>query len=114
MWTAIKKLLARSNILNQALGEVVFETPELKGVSAHSFFQWRVKKSLEGCDYVVALRMRPDAYAGAEGSPTNYMHFDIETAQRLRFQLDQCIDEYYRLTGTNHKQSPPPDRAAVS
>ncbi len=100
MWTAIKKLLVRSPVLNQALGEVVFETPEIKGVSAHSFLQWRVKKSIEGGHYVVAFRMLPDAYAGSEGSPTNYMHFDIESAQRLRFQLDRCIDEYYRLTGT--------------
>jgi hypothetical protein len=104
MWTAIKRLLARSSLLNQALGDVVFETPEIGGASSHSFFQWRVKRSMEGGHYVVALRMRPDAYAGAEGSPTNYMHFDIESAQRLRFQLDQCINEYYRLTGT-HSQT---------
>ncbi len=41
--------------------------------------------------------MRPDAYAGAEGSPTNYMMFDIETAERIKLSLDQCILEYYRL-----------------
>jgi hypothetical protein len=99
MWAVVKTLLAKSKLLNQALGDVVFETPEIKGASAHSFFQWRVKKSVEGGQYFVALRMRPDAYAGPEGSPTNYMNFDIETAQRLKFDLDRCISEYYRLVG---------------
>ena len=36
---------------------------------------------MEGGQYFVALRMRPDAYAGPEGSPTNYLNLDIETAQ---------------------------------
>jgi hypothetical protein len=97
MWSFVKQLLARSKLLNQTLGDVVFETPEIKGASSHSFFQWRIKKSVDGKQYSVALRMRPDAYAGAEGSPTNYMSFDIATAKRLKSDLDQCIAEYYRL-----------------
>jgi hypothetical protein len=84
--------------LNQALGDVVFETAEIKGTSSHSFFQWRVKKS-GGGQYFVALGMRPDAYAGPEGSPTNYMNFDIDAAQYLKFNLDRCISEYCRLVG---------------
>ena len=99
MWAFGKKILAKSKLLNQTLGDVVFETPEIKGASSHSFFQWRIKKSLEGGQYFVALRMRPDAYAGPEGSPTNYMNFDIETAQHLKIHLDHCISEYYRLVG---------------
>jgi hypothetical protein len=99
MWSFVRKFLAKSKLLNQALGDVVFETPEIKGATSHSFFQLRIKKSVEGGQYFVALRMRPDAYAGPEGSPTNYMNFDIETAQRLKFNLDRCISEYYRLVG---------------
>ena len=99
MWTFVKKSLARFKSLNQALGEVVFETPEIKGATSYSFLQLRIKKSVEGDQYFVALRMRPDAYAGPEGSPTNYMNFDIEAAQRLKFNLDRCISEYYRLAG---------------
>jgi hypothetical protein len=97
MWAFVKQWLAKSSILNQTLGDVVFETPEIKGASSHSFFQWRIKKSVKEERYFVALRMRPDAYAGPEGSPTNYMSFDIETAQSLKFNLDRCISEYYRL-----------------
>ena len=93
----VKKLLANSKLFNQTLGDVVFETPEIKGASSHSFFQWRIKKSVKGEQYFVALRIRPDACAGPEGSPTNYMSFDIETAQSLRFNLDRCISEYFRL-----------------
>ena len=105
MWAFVKTLLAKSKLLNQALGEVVFETPEIKGTSSHSFFQWRVKKAVEGDQYFVALRMCPDAHAGAEGSPTNYMNFDIETAQRLKFNLDRCIAEYYRLVSDASAQN---------
>lgn len=98
MWTFLKKFLARSKSLNAALGDVMFETPEVSGQNPHSVLQWRVKKVVEGGGYFVGLRMLPDAYMGPEGSPTNYMNFDIESAQRLRFNLDRCIDEYYRLT----------------
>jgi hypothetical protein len=52
---------------------------------------------VEGGQYFVAVRMRPDAYAGPEGAPTNYMNFDIETAQQLKLNLDRCISEYHRL-----------------
>jgi hypothetical protein len=85
--------------LNAALGDVVFETPEVGGQNSHAFLQWRIKQDLDGDEYFIGLRMVADAYIGSEGSPTNYLNFDIESAQRLRFQLDRCIDEYYRLTG---------------
>jgi len=98
MWTFLKKYLARSRNLNAALGDVMFETSEVAGQNPRSFIQWRVKKAVDDDRYFVGLRMLPDAYIGREGSPTNYMNFDIESAQRLRFNLDRCIDEYYRLT----------------
>jgi hypothetical protein len=44
MWTFVKQLLAKSRTLNQALGDVAFETPQIKGASSDSFLQWRVKK----------------------------------------------------------------------
>jgi hypothetical protein len=40
----------------------------------------------------IGLAMRADAYAGVEGSPTNYMQFDLETAERLRDRVNDCID----------------------
>ncbi|HEU0150159.1 MAG TPA: hypothetical protein VFR21_25200 [Bradyrhizobium sp.] len=98
MWTFVKQLLAKSRTLNQALGDVAFETPQIKGASSDSFLQWRVKKSVKGEQYFFALKMRPDTYAGPEGSPTSYMSFDIETAKILRSNLDRCISEYYRMT----------------
>ena len=54
---------------------------------------------MEGGEYFVAIRMRPDAYAGPDGSPTNYINFDMEAAQRLKLNLDRCIAEYHRLLG---------------
>jgi hypothetical protein len=71
-------------------GAVVFEAPEIQGASTHSFFQGRVRKSMKRHFYVVALRMVPDAYDGAEGSPTNYMHFDIESAHAAHRRSDQA------------------------
>lgn len=98
-WVFLRKVFARSKTLNAALGEVVFETPKVSGQNSRSFFHWRIKKDLRGDGYFIGLRMLADAYAGAEGSPTNYMNFDIESARRLRFELDRCIAEYCRLTG---------------
>ena len=97
MWAFLRKALGRSKLVNSALCDVVYETPEGRGQNARSFLQWRIKKNLDGDVYFVGLRMLPDAYAGAEGLPTNYMNFDIESAQRLRSHLDLCIAEYDRL-----------------
>jgi hypothetical protein len=72
---------------------------KVSGQNSRSFYHWRIKKDLRGDGYFIGLRMLADAYAGAEGSPTNHMNFDIESAQRLRFELDRCIAEYCRLTG---------------
>jgi hypothetical protein len=33
-----------------------------------------------------------DASASPEGSPSNCMNLDIQSAQRLRQQLERCID----------------------
>jgi hypothetical protein len=97
MWAPLRKLLARSRILGSSLGEVVFETSPVTGQSSHSLFQWRVKKGLDGNSLFVALRLVPDAYAGREESPTNYISFDIESAKQIRADLDRCIAEFYRL-----------------
>jgi hypothetical protein len=107
MWTFLRRVLARSATLNSVLGDVVYEAPEVRGQSSRSFAQWRVKKGTKCDEYFVGLKMLPDAYAGAEGSPTNYMNFDIENAQRLRFNLDLCIAEYYRLTHQIPARRPP-------
>src|SRR5262245_58160340 len=104
----LRKFLAKSKGLNVSLGDVTFETPEVTGQNPHSFLQWRVKKEVEGGRYFVGLRMLPDTYIGPEGSPTNYMNFDIESAQRLRFHLDRCITEYYRLVRELPPQSASP------
>jgi hypothetical protein len=98
MWGPLRKILARSKSLGATLGEVICETPPTKGVSSHSLFQWRVKKGLDPTSFFIALKLRADAYAGAEGSPTNYISFDIKTAEQIRADLDRCIAEYRRLT----------------
>jgi hypothetical protein len=53
--------------------------------------------------------MIPNSYIGSEGSPTNYMNFDIESAQLVRDHLDMCIVEYNRLIRDNRS-----GRAAIS
>jgi hypothetical protein len=93
MWAFLRRIVARSQILNSTLGEVVYETLKVPGQTSRSFLQWRVKTDLGGQELFVGLKMLPDAYAGAEGSPTNYMNFDIESARLLRSQLDLCIAE---------------------
>jgi hypothetical protein len=35
--------------------------------------------------------MRADGSIGSEGSPTNYISFDLATALQVRADIDQCI-----------------------
>jgi len=91
MWTLFRKFFAKSKTLGSLLGDVLFETPPLKGQSSHSAFQWRVKKSLDEKSFYVSLKLIPDGYAGSEGSPTNYINFDLATAQQIKADLDDCI-----------------------
>ena len=97
MWAFLRQTLAKSKTFNASLGDVVYKTPEVSGQNSHSFLEWRVKRDLEGDAFFIGLRMIPDAYIGPTGSPTNYMNFDIESAQRVRDHLDMCITEYNRL-----------------
>lgn len=92
MWPVFRKLFSRSKSLNALLGDVIFATPRERGTNLSSFFEWRVKKSIDGAKFYVSLAMIPDGYAGAQGSPTNYINFDLETAERVREHLTECID----------------------
>jgi hypothetical protein len=92
MWGPLGKLLSRSKTLNALLGDVVFITPRERGASSYSFFEWRVKKSADDAHFYIAARMRADGSAGLEGSPTNYISFDLEAAVRLRDNLNDCIE----------------------
>jgi hypothetical protein len=92
MWFFLRKLVSGSTTANLMFGEVVFVTPREHGAFAHSFFEWRVKAAVDESQVHIGLAMRADAYAGVEGSPTNYMQFDLETAERLRDRLNDCID----------------------
>jgi hypothetical protein len=74
------------------LGDVVFRTDREHGVFKHSFLEWRVKRSIDRDDIYIALKMRPDGYAGPKGSVTNYMNFDLHAATRLRDNLSACIE----------------------
>src|SRR5437764_5994569 len=88
----LRKLLSQSTTANLVFGEVVFVTPREHGAFAHSFFEWRVKAAVDKGKVHIGIAMRADAYAGSEGSPTNYMQFDLETAERLRDSLNDCIE----------------------
>jgi hypothetical protein len=91
MWTFLMRSLSRSESLNALMGDVVFITEHEHGFHDHSFFQWRVKNTIRGDELYVSIEMIADAYAGREGSPRNYMSFDLAKAKRLRNRLDECI-----------------------
>jgi hypothetical protein len=93
MWVFLRKLLSRSSkTLNAVFGDVVFTTPQEHGASTRSFFEWRVKRSVDNGQIYIAVAMLADASAGREGSPTNYIHFDLDSAVRLRDNLNNCIE----------------------
>jgi hypothetical protein len=105
MWSFLKKILARSDTLNALLGDVVFTTPSQRGVSKHSIFEWCVKKTVDGDRLFVSAKMIPDGYAGPEGSPTNYISFDLDAAIQLRDNLNSCIEIVQRQSKTDGQPS---------
>lgn len=98
MWAPLRKLFGLSRVLHASLGEVVLETSAVTGQKATSLLQWRVKRGLDGKSYYVGLKILPDASTGGESVPKNYINFDLETAEKLRTDLDRCIAECRQLT----------------
>lgn len=92
----IKRFLSKLPFLKSALGDVVFETPPLKGQNGRSLFQWRLKRAGNGNGLFVGLKLKPDRYAGPEGSVTNYIELSIEAAEQAKIDLERCIGEYRR------------------
>jgi hypothetical protein len=59
------------------------------------------KRPVKGDGLYVSAKMIPDGYAGPEGSPTNYISFDLDTAIRIRDHLDECIDIVRRYSAAD-------------
>lgn len=91
MWGPLRRLFARSDSLRALFGDVVFESEAVRGQLTNSQFQWQVKRGLDEKSYYVCVKMKPDGYAGPEGSPTNYINFDLPTALKIRADIDECI-----------------------
>jgi hypothetical protein len=72
-------------------GDVLFQTNPVKGQSGHSTFQWQVKKGLDQGSFYVGVKLIADGYMGPEGSPTNYISFDLATAEQIRADIDECL-----------------------
>lgn len=77
--------------MNALMGDVIFSTEPDRGSFKHSFLEWRVKRASDTGRILVGLSLKPDGYIGPEGSVTNYINFDLDTATRLRDKLNECI-----------------------
>src|SRR5450631_1220389 len=93
MWPFFAKFITRSKRLNAQLGEAVCITPQEGGVVPGTFFEWRGKKTIDGAALYIAGRFLADTINDSYG----YIHFDINTAIRLRENLDYCIQEASKL-----------------
>ena len=91
MWGPLRRLFAPSKSFGALFGDVVFESEVVRGQAASSQFQWQVKRGLDEKSYYVCVKMRADGSIGAEGSPTNFINFDLPTALKIRADIDECI-----------------------
>ncbi|CAN7142661.1 hypothetical protein LJR090_000075 [Bosea sp. LjRoot90] len=96
MFDWMKRAVSKSPSLNAAMGDVLVEAQQVRGQTADGHLQWRVKRGLDGRLYVGA-KIKADAYAGEEGRPNNFINFDLQAAEKLRAELDSCIEELRRL-----------------
>lgn len=60
------------------------------------------EKSLDEKSFYVSLKLIPDGYAGPEGSPTNYINFDLATALQVKADLDDCISMARQLAAQSN------------
>jgi hypothetical protein len=98
------RFLSKAFSSRAALGDVIFETEPVAGeAKKRSYLIWRLKEDVDG-RYYIGAKMMPDIYEGLEGSVKNYINFDLESAEKLRANLDRCIAELRRLEG--NKTSP--------
>jgi hypothetical protein len=91
MLKRLAQLLPRSATLDMALGDIVFDGEKIAGQYSRSYIQARIKASVDGSRRYLSLAMKPDAYAGPDGSPTNYLNLDLAAALQLRANLDETI-----------------------
>src|ERR1700743_2094344 len=91
MWAPLRNLFSRSSSWKALLGDVVLESEAVRGQAASSRFQWQVKRGLDEKSYYVCIKMKADGHIGSEGSPTNYINFDLPTALKIRADIDECI-----------------------
>ena len=91
MWVAFKKLFSKSKNFRALFGDVLFQTNPVQGQNGHSTFQWQVKKGLDQQSFYIGVKMIADGYMGPEGSPTNYISFDLTTAEQIKAGIDECI-----------------------
>ena len=101
----MKRVLSKFTSLKAPLGGVIFETIPVTGeVKKYSYLIWRVKRGVDGRLYI-GVKLRPDTYEGPEGALRNYMNFDLESAEKVRANLDTCIAEYRRLQGNQERSA---------
>ena len=91
MWAMFRKLFSRSKKFSALFGDVLFQTNVVQGQSSSSTFQWQVKRGLDQKSFYIAVKMVADGYIGPEGSPTNYISFDLQTAEKIKADIDECI-----------------------
>jgi hypothetical protein len=91
MWSILRKLFSRSKNFAALFGDVLFQTNAVRGQGSHSAFQWQVKKGVDQKSIYIAVKMIADGYMGPEESPTNYISFDLQTAEKIKADIDECI-----------------------
>ncbi|MCC3244248.1 hypothetical protein LG047_02735 [Methylocystis sp. WRRC1] len=100
MWRKLKSFFSASKTLNTMLGDVIFQTPASEGAGSNSSLEWRVKTSADEKYVYVGMEMMPDYWIRAGGSSKNYINFDLETAIRVRENLDRCIEFARKRSGS--------------
>jgi hypothetical protein len=90
---ALGYVVGNVNFYNYPAGEVLTEGLEIQGIYGSSFVQWRTKKTSDGKQKFISLRLHPSFYYGPEGNANYFVDFDLESARAVRESLDEIIAE---------------------
>lgn len=69
----------------------------MSGEVSTAYIKVRLKEKLGKDGYLIGFKLKPNMCAGADGSTTDYIYFNIARAKKLRDELDTCIANHERL-----------------
>ncbi|WP_069881613.1 hypothetical protein [Bosea sp. BIWAKO-01] len=96
----IGRLFSQFSFLKAIIGDVLFETPAIRGRTGGSI-SWRLKRDADGRCYLGA-KLNPDYAYGPEGGMTSFVNLDLQSVEQLKADLDVALVRLRQLDASQN------------